>query len=131
MRKTLAAVLTLLILSGCVYSSMKQFIGKDARYIQIEEGPPVSVFDLPDGRRAFQYLRNRGTRQVPRTATTSGQVQLIGDTAFYAEQKLEVGGQVVESRDCRVTYLARWDAAQKGWIVTDIAHPKAMVLDGC
>lgn len=125
--KALLSILALLVLSGCVSTHMKKYIGKDARYIQVEDGPPVHVFDLPDGRRAFQYFWGGGTFQVPRTETTQGQVQLIGDSAYYSEQKIESGGQVIESEGCRITYLTKWDASAKGWLVTEISYPKRLV----
>jgi hypothetical protein len=40
--------------AGCVSTHMKQFIIKDARFIQVQDGPPIAVFDLTDGRCAFQ-----------------------------------------------------------------------------
>jgi hypothetical protein len=125
--KALVTVGVLLTLSGCVSTHMKKYIGKDARYIQIEDGPPTNVFDLPDGRRAFQYLWGGGTYKMPRTAITTGQVQLIGDAAYYSEQKIESGGQIIESEGCRITYLARWEPTQKGWIVTEISYPNRLV----
>ena len=36
---------------GCVSTHMKQYLGKDARYVAVDSGPPVNVFDMPDGRR--------------------------------------------------------------------------------
>ena len=128
-RRLLGGVLVVLLVSGvagCVSTHMKQFIGKDAVYIQIEDGPPVDVFDLPDGRRAFQYFWGGGTYQIPKTATTQGQVTMIGSTAWYSEQKIESGGQVIESNGCRITYLTKWDTVRKGWIVMEIAYPKRL-----
>jgi hypothetical protein len=103
---------------------MKQFIGKDARYIQVEDGPPVNVFDLPHGVRAFQYRWGGGTYVMPTTTTTSGEVQLIGNAAYYTEQKIESGGAVVSSEGCLLTYFAKWDAIRQGWIVSGISYPK-------
>lgn len=114
-------------LSGCVSTHMKKFIGKDVRYIEIDDGAPVKVFDLPDGRRAFQYLWGGGRYVVPQTTTTSGQVQLVGDKAYYTEQKIESGGFVVDNPGCVITYIAEWNAARKGWIVMDISYPKRLV----
>jgi hypothetical protein len=106
---------------------MKQFIGRDARYIAVRDGPPVHVFDLPDGVRAFQYLWGGGTYHVPATTTTTGQVQLIGNSAYYTQQSLSSGGVTVTSEGCLITYLTKWDAAKKGWIVTEISYPKKLV----
>ena len=85
------------------------------------------MFDLPDGRRAFQYFWGGGTYQIPKTATTQGQVTMIGSTAWYSEQKIESGGQVIESNGCRITYLTKWDTVRKGWIVMEITYPKRLV----
>lgn len=56
--RLLAILLVSIVLaaSGCVSTHMKKFIGQDVRYIEVEDGAPVKVIDLPDGQRAFQYL---------------------------------------------------------------------------
>ena len=127
-RRINAALLAfVLAVSGCVSTHMKKFIGKDVRYIEIDDGAPVKVFDLPDGRRAFQYLWGGGRYVVPQTTTTSGQVQLVGDKAYYSEQKIQSGGFVVDNPGCVITYIAEWNATKKGWIVADISYPKRAV----
>ena len=125
---TAAAVCGVLVLgcAGCASTHMKPFIGKDVRYIQVEDGAPVNVFDLPGGVRAFQYQWGGGRYYAPKTTTTSGQVQLVGDAAYYTEQKLETGGGVVDSPGCLVTYMARWNGDKQGWIVAEIAYPHRM-----
>lgn len=117
----------LFAVSACASTHMKKFIGKDVRYIQIDDGAPVNVFDLPDGRRAFQYLWGGGRYVVPQTTTTQGQVQLVGDKAYYTEQKVESGGFVVDNPGCLITYIAEWSAEKKGWIVVDFSYPKRLV----
>jgi hypothetical protein len=120
------ALLLVGALGACVSTHMKQFLGKDARMIQVKDGPPVNVFDLPDGRRAFQYLWGGGTYAVPATQTTQGRVQIIGDAIYYTEQKIGTGGYVVNNPGCLITYLAHWDAAKRGWIVDEISYPKRL-----
>lgn len=112
---------------ACGSTHMKKFIGRDVRYVAVDDGQPVAVFDLPDGVRAFQYRWGGGTYVAPKTTTTNGQVQLVGTAAYYTEQKIESGGQVVTSDGCLITYLARWDAEKQGWIVRDISYPHRLV----
>jgi hypothetical protein len=116
-----------LFASACASTHMKQFIGKDARYIAVQDGPPAYVFDLPDGTRAFQYYWGGGTYQLPKTTTTNGQVQLVGNAAYYSEQQLETGGGIVSSAGCLVTYIAKWNPDAKGWIVRQISYPHRLV----
>jgi hypothetical protein len=106
---------------------MKKFIGRDARYIQVEDGLPVNVFDLPDGVRAFQYYWGGGRYVVPKTTSTAGEVQLVGNAAYYSERQIETGGAVIDSPGCLITYLTKWDAAKQGWIVTSISYPHRLV----
>jgi hypothetical protein len=120
-------VLVALAGTGCVSTHMKKFVGKDVRYIEIEDGAPVKVLDLPDGRRAFQYLWGGGRYVVPQTITTQGQVELVGDKAYYTERKLQSGGYVVDNPGCVITYIAEWNAAKTGWIVADISFPRRAV----
>ena len=122
------AVTVTVVISGlaCVSTHMKQYLGKDARYVAVDSGPPVNVFDMPDGRRAFQYYWGGGTYVVPETTTTDGQVQLVGDTAIYSEQRVKSGGFVVESKGCLITYFAEWNAEAAGWIVVDISYPRRL-----
>lgn len=117
----------LLVSGSCVSTHMKKFIGMHVRYVEIEDGAPAKVSDLPDGRRAFQYLWGGGTYVVPRTTTTQGQVQLVGDKAYYTEQKVESGGLVVDNPGRLITYITEWNAAKKGWIVVSISYPKRAV----
>ena len=113
----------LVVSSGCASTHMKKFIGRDARDVAVEDGPPVNVFDLPDGQRVFQYAVDRGSYVRPKT-TTATQVQLLGDSAHYSEQKLNAGGNSLQNAGCYITYLARWNAEKQGWIVADILYPK-------
>jgi len=109
---------------GCVSTHMKRYIGKDALYVAVDSGKPVNVFDMPNGRRAFQYYWGGGRHYIPRTTTTDGRIQLSGNSAYYSEQKIESGGFLLESEGCLITYFAEWDAVKRSWIVVDISYPK-------
>lgn len=54
MRINLIAALVL-TLSGCASHVLKGFVGRDVSAAIARYGPPENVFDLPDGRRAFQW----------------------------------------------------------------------------
>ena len=114
-------------LVACASSNIKRFIGRDARDLAVRDGPPVNVFDLPDGQRAFQYAVGGGKRVKPKTSTANGQAQLVGDSAYYSESRLEASGNTLPTASCYITYLARWNSEKKGWIVTAIASPKQSV----
>ena len=114
----------LIVSNGCASTRMRKFIGRDARDVAVKDGPPVNVFDLPDGQRAFQYAVGGGSHAKLKTTSAGGQVQIAGTSAYYSEQKLEASGNSLQSGGCYTTYLARWNAEKQGWIVTDISYPK-------
>ncbi len=116
-----------LVGAGCASTHMKRYLGKDVRYIVLDDGHPENVMDMPDGTRAFQFRWGGGSYYVPRTTTTSGQIQLMGNSAYYSENKLESGGAVVTTRGCLLTYFAKWNAEKKGWIVERISWPRKLV----
>lgn len=124
---TLVVVATALTTGACVSTHMKRYIGKDVRYIVLDDGQPENVMDMPDGLRAFQFRWGGGAYQVPKTTTTDGQIQLVGNSVYYSEKKLESGGAIMESPGCRITYFAKWDQEKKGWIVVRISYPKKLV----
>jgi hypothetical protein len=127
MTRSVIAGLAVVSAVGCVSTHMKQFIGKDAIEIEIHDGPPARVFDLPDGRRAFQYFWGGGSIPVPASTQVDGEVRLLGGTAYYREQRLSTPPGVIETEGCRITYLARWQPARQGWIVEQIVYPKRAV----
>lgn len=120
-------LLAFLGLQGCYSKHMKAFIGRDIRYVVVSDGQSENAMDMPDGQRAFQFRVGGGAVAVPTRTTTNGDIQLVGNSIYYSQQKLETAGGIVRLPGCLVTYFARWDAAQKGWIVTSISYPKQLV----
>jgi hypothetical protein len=117
--KFFCGIILLMLLSACVSTHMKKFVGKDIRDVMVADGPPVHQFDLGDGRRAFQWYIGGGTYVMPQT--TTGTVTAFGNQAFL--NSTTSGGQTVSSPGCLVTYFAKFDDVQNGWLVVDISYP--------
>lgn len=79
MRAIFIAVL-FVILSGCVSTHMKQYIGRDIREVILDDGPPVNAMDMGNGVRAFQFRIGGGTYRLPSTTTTSGTLTGYGNS---------------------------------------------------
>src|SRR5258708_14295353 len=122
----LAITAASLYLQSCASTHMKAFIGKDIRYVVLSDGQPENAMDMPDGRRAFQFRFGGGAVAVPTRTTTNGQIQMVGNSAYYSEQKLESPGGVFQTPGWLLTYFATCDAPTKGWIVDSIQYPKRM-----
>ncbi len=67
----LIPVLSLLVVASCASAIMEGFVGKDLREVQLEYGPPINAFEMPDGRTAFQW-RFDSTTMMPMTTSYSG-----------------------------------------------------------
>ncbi|WP_148293981.1 hypothetical protein [Azospirillum sp. B4] len=44
-------------LSGCATDIMQGYIGRAPQEVMARYGPPYIIFDMPDGRRAYQWLQ--------------------------------------------------------------------------
>ena len=44
-------------LSGCATDIMQGYIGRTPQEVMARYGPPDNIFDMPDGRRAYQWLQ--------------------------------------------------------------------------
>lgn len=56
----------LLLITGCASDVMRDYVGRDITSVIAQYGPPTYEFDMPDGRRAFQWERLE-THHVPET----------------------------------------------------------------
>lgn len=102
----LAATATL---SGCAADIMRQYIGSGPEAVIARYGPPDTVFDLPDGRRGYQWVevtqstsagseetrtrierhRHDGTHRVTTTQVTPPSVQT--SRCFYTLYAHRIG----------------------------------------
>jgi hypothetical protein len=122
---TTAAVLSLL--SACVSTHMKGFIGKDIREVMMVEGPPITAFDIGEGRRAFQYKFGGGKYVIPEASRTTGSATITGNSIWLDQRTITKPAIIVESDGCLISYIAEFNVAKSGWHVVDIRYPKRLV----
>jgi len=110
-----------LALTGCVSSVVKPYVGKPIEAVFIAHGRPANVFDLANGRRAFQYYLGGGTFTTP--AVTTGSATTVGNFTSYGA--VTTGGNVISSPGCLVTFIARPDGMT--FIVEEYRIPGRLV----
>jgi hypothetical protein len=126
MRVFLIGVL-LLLLTGCVSTHMKQYIGKDIREVILDSGPPLNAMNMGSGVRAFQFTWGGGSYTMPSTTTTQGTVTTYGNSAWLSANSITTGGGTIHSEGCIISYLATWNSDRETWIVKDIRYPDRLV----
>jgi hypothetical protein len=117
---------TLLIigLSGCASQIMQSYVGKDLREVILDYGQPTNAFDMGEGKRAFQWARNKQF-YVPTTSTTTGSVIGAGNTSFLNANTITSGGYMAENK-CVYTLFAKHLKEKDSWIVESYKKPRFM-----
>lgn len=110
-----------LLLTGCVSTAVRPYVGQDISEVFISAGPPERVFDLPDGRRAFQYRWGGETFVSPGRANITAQSYGNWTQATVTS----VPATVIDNPGCLVTFLAV--SAGNGWRVVEARYPKRLV----
>lgn len=116
------ALVAALLLGGCASSVMKGYIGQPLQTVMIDHGPPANAFDMPDGTRAFQWVKSK-TYVMPTTVNQTGNAYAYGPTVNWQQRTQIVGGQPITS-ECAYTMFARWDESQQAWVFTSFRKPK-------
>ena len=108
-------------LTACVSQFAKPYIGKDVVELELENGKPVNIVELPGGRRSYQYMWGGGTAVVP--GSTFGTATTIGRTTFVQAQSTPA--VAVSSEGCRVNFIAERHGDR--WIVVDAKGSQRLV----
>jgi hypothetical protein len=115
-------VLICLFVTACASTEMKGYVGSSISEAFISYGKPEAVFDLPDGRRAFQFRWGGGTAVLPGRSNTyiSG-----SDATGYNVTTVGTPAMAFESEGCLITFIA----SRRGndFIVDEYRVPKRMV----
>jgi hypothetical protein len=118
MRRGIVLLIVGALLCACVADTMKSYVGRDVREVELAYGPPSNVIDLGSGRRAYQWTRvsvSSTPVQSVSTTTKDKRGRRTTETAF-------IGGEQSVSR-CLYTFTSAWDAARNSWTVTGFRQP--------
>ena len=115
------------MLLGCVSTYMKDFVGKDITEVMMVSGEPLSIFDLPDGSKAYQYRIGGGAVAIPGRTQTTGTSAVIGNTVSTSESGVSYPPAVLQATGCLVSYITKLDPVSNRRIVVDIRYPKQLV----
>lgn len=121
-----AAVAVAVGLSGCATQIMQSYVGKTVQDAAVRYGPPTNVFDMPDGRRAFQWSVS-STYVAPRTTTTNLSLYAPPGSAFASgsAQTTSYGGQPI-TQTCLYTVFGRYNQGVGAWIIESFEKPSFM-----
>jgi hypothetical protein len=122
-RQIVLAVCAFALLSGCASTAMKKFVGASISEAYMSYGKPENIFDLPDGRRAFQYYWGGGSGIFPGQQSTT-----IAPTGGGAYNVTTTGtpALIYESKGCLVTLIAR-PVVNGDFVVEEYRIPKRLV----
>src|SRR5690606_21252644 len=120
MRYILVAAFAL-TLGACASSAMKSYVGQSVSEAYFDLGRPESIFDLPDGRRAFQFRWGGGA--VPVAGYSNTNIAATG--SGYAVTTTSMPAMIVESEGCLVTLIAR--QADEDFLVEEYRIPQRLV----
>lgn len=120
MRKLI--IIAALALTGCASSIMQGFVGQSVQEAMVRYGPPANVFDMGDGRRAFQWVMTQ-SYVMPTNVTNTGNAYGIGNSVYWTQNTQITGGQPITNQ-CAYTLFGRWNESAKQWVVEGFVKPK-------
>lgn len=124
-RHIVATALAALVLLGCAApNEMQEYVGRNVNEVILDRGSPSEIFNLSDGRRAYQWeITKQGYRPAPRPRIGVG----IGiGTGHWGGEITTLGTDYVPySKECHYTLYA--DQRGNDWIVMGMRRP----VSGC
>lgn len=114
---TLPAFVLVVVLAGCASKEMEGFVDRDITAVIARHGQPASQFDLPDGRRAFQW-KIVDTNYTPHSVeweeqqTDSGQRGEVHESGGYSS-----------TSTCFYTFYTK-QQGENGWRVVGFEKPR-------
>jgi hypothetical protein len=118
MQRVMMVYILVTILTGCVSDTMRNFVGKDLRQVELNYGPPANEIDLGDGTHAFQWTKI-SVDTTPMSAVTTTEKDRKGRKTTQTQF---IGGEQSVTR-CLYTFIAAWNPHANGWIVTGFRQP--------
>ncbi|MEL7198670.1 MAG: hypothetical protein AAGL10_10170 [Pseudomonadota bacterium] len=103
-------------LSGCASQILKGFVGRDVGTVIARYGPYENAFDMPDGRRAFQW------RLVEESLVPTETVAEDVETHRSTRQNVRTTGGYWKEEVCFYTVYAV-PSGRDGWLIVDYEKP--------
>lgn len=110
-----------LLLSACVSTEMRRYVGQDISEVFIAYGRPEAVFDLPDGRKAFQYRRGEGNIVIPGQTRTN----VSGWGNWATATTTSTPDAVIHDSGCLLTFIAAPNG--NSWRVVETRVPRELI----
>ena len=117
--KTISVVL-IFALFGCAAEVMNGFVGKDVSQAVAQYGPPINAYDLPDGRRAFQWRIDKAM-VMPTTTTFNGYGTNYGYGTAVSGSAMTTGGYM-GNKACFYTLYTKGSGNR--WTVVGYEPPR-------
>jgi hypothetical protein len=113
----MVSVIAMLVV-GCVADTMRSYVGRDIREVELAYGPPVNQIDMGNGTRAFQWAKI-SVDTTPVSAVTTTDKDSKGRKTTQTQF---VGGDQSVTK-CLYTFITAWNPSGNGWVVTGIREP--------
>lgn len=120
--RSISILVLSLALAACASTAMNKYVGGSVSEAYMSYGQPEAVFDLPDGRRAFQFYWGGGKGVVPANVQTSIQPTGLGG---YQVTTTGTPAMAYESKGCLVTLIARPEG--NDFVVEEYRIPQRLV----
>jgi hypothetical protein len=109
-----------LALSGCASQIMQGYVGRPVTDAIADYGPPTNAYDLPGGRRAFQWSRS--------TSVSWGGYNAQGNAMTYGAwtnaQAIGSAYSVSQTDTCYYTVQAEWRDPPGAWYIVSFTEPR-------
>ncbi len=105
-------------LSGCTASNMRSYIGQDVRTLVVNYGAPDNEVDLADGRRAFQWERERIVTDDSFSALA--RLHRYSDSVDFGDW---LAPREIQTQKCIYTLICQWDEQMASWIIEEAQKP--------
>jgi len=104
------------LLAGCSVDIMRGYVGRSPEDVMARYGPPIDVRDLPDGRRAYQWMQSE-------TETSGGEaVSRVEHRGDHPRTRVEYSPTTTREKRCFYTFYAH--RTSYGWRIEDFRRPE-------
>ena len=118
MRSLFTALSAAMLLAGCSSEIMQSYVGHPVQDVLLDYGPPANAFDMPDGRRVFQWVQTTSVTS-PAYARTTGYVYNPG----WVDTKTQIYGGQTNTYECIYSLYAQWHDNSSAWIISGLKKP--------